>query len=512
LNPTTAQAIPEATSGERPATWAERLDAAIHSQQSILCVGLDPIYSKLPTQYRTGDVANDIFAFNRRVIDGAAPYAAAFKPQYKCYSAEGEDGIRALRLTCDYIREHYPHIPVILDAKYADIGHTLERCAQEAFALFGVDAVTAMPAPGREALMPLISRPGKGCFLVVRTSNPGAEEMQDIETTHGEPLYVAITRKIAESWNDSGGVGLVAPATEPAVLADVRRTAPHLPILCPGVGAQGGDLQAAVAAGLDANGVGLIINVSRGVTEAPDPAQAAREWRDRLEAARQEVQSPTSGKSAIRNPQSAIREVVVEMFKIGAIQFKPVKLKSGLNSPYYNDLRMLSSYPRLLQAVAELMSNTMERDGLNPDILVGIALAGIPLSTALSQYTGIPGGYVRSERKEHGTKRMVEGVWPQGGTALLVDDVVSDGASKLEVLGHMQEAGLQVRDIVVLVDRGQGGPDVMSRYGLKCHAVITMDAVLDVLHSEGLITAENVEESRHFMQDAQAHTRSQIDT
>ena len=505
MHSTTAQATPETTPGERPATWAERLNAAIRTQQSILCVGLDPIYSKLPAQYRTGDVANDIFAFNRRVIDGAAPYAAAFKPQYKCYSAEGEDGIRALRLTCDYIRAHYPHIPVILDAKYADIGHTLERCAQEAFDLFGVDAVTAMPAPGREALMPLISRPGKGCFLVVRTSNPGAEEMQDIETAYGEPLYVAITRKIAESWNDSGGVGLVAPATEPGVLASVRRTAPHLPILCPGVGAQGGDLQAAVAAGLDANGAGLIINVSRGVTEAPDPAQAAREWRDRLEAARQQAQSPTSGKSKIQ-------EVIVEMFKIGAIQFKPVKLKSGLNSPYYNDLRMLSSYPRLLQAVAELMSKTMERDGLKPDILVGIALAGIPLSTALSQYTGIPGGYVRSERKEHGTKRMVEGVWPEGGTALLVDDVVSDGASKLEVLGHLQEAGLQVRDIVVLVDRGQGGPDVMARYGLKCHAVITMDAVLDVLHGEGLITTENVEESRRFMQDAQAHTRSQLDT
>ncbi|MGA7730302.1 MAG: phosphoribosyltransferase family protein, partial [Chloroflexia bacterium] len=267
---------------------------------------------------------------------------------------------------------------------------------------------------------------------------------------------------------------------------------------------------------LDANGAGLIINVSRGVTEAPDPAQAAREWRDRLEAARQEVQSPISSKSKIRvppgRPKSKINEVIVEMFKIGAIQFKPVRLKSGLNSPYYNDLRMLSSYPRLLQAVAELMSVTMQKDGLKPDILVGIALAGIPLSTALSQYTGIPGGYVRSERKEHGTKHMVEGVWPQGGTALLVDDVVSDGASKLEVLDHMQEAGLQVRDIVVLVDRGQGGPDVMSRYGLKCHAGITMDAVLDVLHSEGLITAENVEESRRFMQDAQAHTRSQTDT
>jgi uridine monophosphate synthetase len=495
-------------SNEHAGNWAERLDATIRSQKSILCVGLDPIYAKLPPKYRTGDMANDIFEFNRRVIDGAAPFAAAFKPQYKCYSAEGEEGIRALRLTCDYIRERYPHIPVILDAKYADIGHTLERCAQEAFDLFRVDAVTAMPAPGKEALTPLISRPGKGCFMVVRTSNPGAEEIQDIETAGGEPLYVEITRKIAQSWNKEGGVGLVAPATEPSVLADVRRAAPGLPILCPGVGAQGGDLQAAVAAGLNASGAGLIINVSRGITEASDPTEAAREWRDRLEAARQNVQN--------RRPQvqsaisSELRDVIVEMFKIGAIQFRPVKLKSGLNSPYYNDLRMLSSYPRLLRAVAGLMAGTLEKDGLKPDILVGIALAGIPLSTSLSQHTGIPGGYVRSERKEHGTKRMVEGVWSDGATALLVDDVVSDGASKLEVLGHLQEAGLQVHDIVVLVDRGQGGPEVMASYGLHCHAVITMEAVLDVLLGERLITAEHVEEAHRFMQEAHGLTRSQL--
>src|SRR5207249_6920143 len=140
-------------------------------------------------RYKEGDVAQGIFAYNRSIIDGAAEYAAAFKPQYKCYSAEGEAGITALRMTCEYIKQTYPHIPIILDAKYADIGHVLERCADEAFDLFGVDAVTAMPAPGRLALDPLISRPGKGCFMVVRTSNPGAEELQDIETAGGEPLY-----------------------------------------------------------------------------------------------------------------------------------------------------------------------------------------------------------------------------------------------------------------------------------------------------------------------------------
>src|SRR5215203_5222449 len=273
------------------ATWAERLNKSIQTQNSILCVGLDPVYSKLPSQFQTGEVANDIFAFNKWVIDAAAPYAAVFKPQYKFYTAEGEAGFTALRLTCNYIRENYPHIPIILDAKYADIGNTLEKCAQEAFDLFGVDAVTAMPAPGKSALMPIITRPGKGCFMVVRTSNPGAEELQDLQMASGEPLYAVITRKIAQGWNENGGVGLVGPATDPQVLAEIRRNAPELPILCPGVGAQGGDLQAAVSAGLDGHGAGIVVNVSRGITEAVDPGAAAREWRDRMEKARAGVQS-----------------------------------------------------------------------------------------------------------------------------------------------------------------------------------------------------------------------------
>jgi uridine monophosphate synthetase len=325
--------------------------------------------------------------------------------------------------------------------------------------------------------------------MVVRTSNPGADEMQDIETAEGEPLYVTLTRKIVEGWNQAGNVGLVAPATDPRVLADVRQAAPHVPILCPGVGAQGGDLEAAVEAGLDAEGAGHLINVSRAIMEAPDPGQAAREWRDRLEAARTSTKPDGYAK---RDTRYAIRDVVIEMFKIGAIKFEPVTLKSGLVSPYYNNLRILSSYPRLLRDVAKLMADKMLDDGLKPDIVVGIAEAGIP------------GGYVRSAPKAHGTKRMVEGVWPEGGTAVLVDDVVSDGASKLEVVGHLEDVGLRVHDIVVLVDRNQGGPAVMARHGLSCHAVVTMDGVLDILLDAGLISQAQVDESRQFMRDAQA--------
>lgn len=493
-------------------SWAERLSRAISGQNSLLCVGLDPVYEKLPARFKTGDVAQDIFAYNRDVIDKTAPYAAAFKPQYKCYSAEGEAGVTALRLTCHYIKSRYPSIPVILDAKYADIGHVLERCAHEAFELLGVDAVTAMPQPGRQALAPLISRPGKGCFMVVRTSNPGAAELQDIPTANGDPLYLEITRKIASAWNDTGSIGLVAPATDPAVLAAVRQVGSGLPILCPGVGAQGGDVEASIAAGLDQDGGGLLINVSRAIMEAPDPAEEARAWRDKMQQARGQVlmggRRKTEG-NTFRQPATnslLLAQSVIEMFKIGAIRFEPVTLKSGLVSPYYNNLRILTSYPDLLKEVAALMAETMRKAGLKPDIVIGIAEAGIPLAVALSQQTGIPGGYARSSAKTHGTRRMVEGAWPEGAIALLVDDVVSDGASKLEVLGHLQEAGLQVHDIVVVVDRGQGGVRLMAQHGLNCHAVLTMDHALAILLDAGLIDRVQVEESRRFMREASGNS------
>jgi uridine monophosphate synthetase len=480
------------------ATWADRVRETIASQGSLLCVGLDPIWEKLPAEYRDGDKAKGIFSYNRRIIDGAAPYTAAFKPQYKCYTAEGEAGLRALAMTCAYIKEKYPHVPIILDAKYADVGHVVERCAHEAFSLYDVDAVTAMPAPGREALAPLLSRRGRGCFLVARTSNPGAEELQDLTLAGGEPLYVAVARAVAERWNGEGSAGLVAPATDPDVLARVREAAPDLPILCPGVGAQGGDAERAVKAGVDAHGAGLLINVSRAVMEAPDPGEAAREWRDRMNTAREEKPSRTG--------RGRLARAIIEMHRIGAIRFEPVTLKSGLVSPYYNNLRLLSSYPQLLREVAALMSETVEHAGLRPDIWMGIAVAGIPLAVAISQHTGIPAGYVRAEAKGYGTKRMAEGAWERGARAVLVDDVVSDGASKLEVLPPLRDSGLEVSDIVVLVDRGQGGPELMARHGLRCHATITMDAVLGILLEAGHISAGQVEESHRFMREAKALT------
>src|SRR5689334_14247256 len=263
-----------------------RLDAAIASKGSLLCVGLDPVYSELPEASRGEDVTQALVAFNRHIADAGAARAVAFKLQLKVYTAEGPAGYEALIETCRYLKATYPDHLLILDAKYGDVGHVVARCAHEAFDLCGADAVTAFAHPGREALAPLLARPDRGCFVVCRTSNPGAAEMQDVQVVGGEPYFLYMAHNIAASWNANGNCGLVAGATYPAEMRRIRAAAPDLPLLVPGVGAQGGDLAGSVQAGVNATGAGLLISVSRGVMQAPDPAAAAAEYQAAMQAAR----------------------------------------------------------------------------------------------------------------------------------------------------------------------------------------------------------------------------------
>ena len=209
---------------------------------------------------------------NRWLADATAPYAAAFKLQMKVYTAEGPAGFAALIATCRYLKATYPDHLVILDAKYGDVGHVLARSAHEAFTLCGADAVTAFGHPGRQALAPLLADPECGCFVVCRTSNPGAAELQDIPTAGGAPYYLALARQVATTWNGAGNAGLVVGATYPAEMASIRAVAPDLPLLVPGLGAQGGDLAGSVQAGRDAAGGGLLISASRTLMAAADPA------------------------------------------------------------------------------------------------------------------------------------------------------------------------------------------------------------------------------------------------
>ncbi|MCC5840993.1 MAG: orotidine-5'-phosphate decarboxylase [Opitutales bacterium] len=270
-------------------TFSSRWKQAGSAHGSLLCVGLDPELERLPSPLRQGD--DPFFAFGQAIIDATAPFAAAFKPQFAHFAGQGQ--LSALVRLCHYIRRNYPQHLLILDAKRGDIGSTADHYAREAFAVHDADAVTVNPYMGGDTLEPFTRDPARGIFVLCKTSNPGSGELQGLRLEGGRLLFEEVAARAAETWSRNHNVGLVVGATYPEELAAVRRLAPDLPILVPGIGAQGGDLAATLRAGLRPGGDGLFINASRSILYAsggPDFATAAaaeaKSLRDAINALR----------------------------------------------------------------------------------------------------------------------------------------------------------------------------------------------------------------------------------
>jgi orotidine-5'-phosphate decarboxylase len=272
----------------RARRFEEKLSAAQQRNHSWVCVGLDIQLSRLPLPLQQVD--DPMLPFARAVIDATKDLVCAFKPNLGFFLAEGAAGVIALERLIRYIPSD---IPIILDGKFGDIGSTAEQYARGAFEAFRADAVTLSPYVGADAVKPFLAYADKGVFVLARTSNPGAGEFQNLAVEQGT-LYEAVVRKAAE-WHRAGpgSCGLVVGATYPQELARVRQLAPDLPFLAPGIGAQGGELAAAVRYGPTATGLGPVINASRSILYASgqaDFAQAARaaafKLRDEINAAR----------------------------------------------------------------------------------------------------------------------------------------------------------------------------------------------------------------------------------
>jgi len=278
-------------------TFLEQLQDAERQNGSLLCVGLDPEPSKFPASMK-GD-ASKIYDFCAQIVDATADLAISFKPQIAYFAAHrAEDQLEKLMA---HMRRTAPHVPVILDAKRGDIGATAEQYAIEAFERYGADAVTLSPFMGFDSVQPYLKHHGKGAFLLCRTSNPGGDDLQNqrLASVEGQPLLYEHIAKLAQGpWNVNGQLGLVVGATYPVEIERVRSLAPTLPLLIPGVGAQGGDAVATIKAGYrQSQGVtsgAVIVSSSRAILYAssgPDFALAARNeamrTRDVLRAAAQ---------------------------------------------------------------------------------------------------------------------------------------------------------------------------------------------------------------------------------
>ncbi len=471
---------------QTPVGFFTRLDQRARETGSLLCIGLDPHPGDLATPTAAG--ARD---FCLRLIEATQEVALAYKPNAAFFEAFGAEGWQALQ---DVIAAIPEGIPVILDAKRGDIASTAEAYARSAFETLGAQAITLNPYLGYDSIEPFIKAPEHGVFLLCKTSNQGAGDLQDLRligTRQARHLYEQVA-VLAQKWNDRQNVGVVVGATHPQALAGVRKLAPDLWILAPGVGAQGGDLHAALTAGLRADGLGLLIPVSRAISRAADPRAAAQALFKDIQQARQTLRREALGEQI----PPALAEGLLQA---GCVKFGSFTLKSGLISPIYIDLRQLASHPALLAEVGAAFIPLLEK--LHFDRLAALPYAAMPIGTAISLQSGWPMIYPRKEAKTYGTRAEIEGQFAPGETAVVIDDLATTGGSKFEAIEQLTGAGLVVKDVVVLIDRQSGAREALEKEGYQLHAVLTLTGLLDTWERSGRVPTEQIEAVRQFLKE-----------
>ncbi len=485
-------------------TFFEKLEARVRQANTLVCIGLDP-RAEAAAQARDECL---------RLIDAVHPYAAAFKPNSAFYEVFGGEGLEVLR----QVIAHVPQaIPVILDAKRGDIADTSAAYARAAFETLGASAITVSPYAGGEGLAPFMANPERGVFVLCKMSNPGADEFQALETGKGA-LFEVIARH-AQAWNTRGNVGLVVGATDPARVGRVRELVPELWFLIAGIGAQGGDLEATLRAGLRADGMGLLLNAARSIASAPNPADAARSLRDAINHHRPPSPSQRAGlragaddahQSVANTPHRGTvtpapsqgagwGEVALasDLLASECVRLGEFRLKSGQTSPIYLDLRRLVSHPAILRRVAHAYAELLR--ALEYDRIAGIPYAALPIATAVALELDKPLIYPRREVKAYGTRAAIEGDYRPGETVVVLDDLATTGETKLETIEKLTEVGLRVRDIVVLIDRGQGADAALAAAGYRLHAVTTLPQLLDAWRASQAITPEQYAAVKTFL-------------
>ena len=488
-----------------PSFFAQ-LQARVDAVDSLLCVGLDPHVADL------GDAptAQGAYDFCRRLVDATAPYAAAFKPNaafFEVFGAAGSDALKRL------IADVPAGIPVVLDAKRGDIATTAEAYAEASYALYRAHAVTLSGYMGVDSIAPFLADASKGVFVLCKTSNPSADELQVLPVAAGgggsRALYEVVAGLAAGPWGGASRVGLVVGATDATALRRARAAGGDCWILAPGVGFQGGDLAAALAAGLRRDGSGMLLPVSRGVSRAADPAAAARQLRDQINAVRASVRAAAA--TAAAAPPSAAppsvldalsphqREFIGCALQLGVLRFGSFTLKSGRVSPYFFNAGAFRSGSALAM-LGRTYAAAIAGSGVAFDVLFGPAYKGIPLVTAAAvALAGLPpaaGGrdvpvaYNRKEAKDHGEGGVMVGAELAGRRVLIVDDVISAGTAIGESVALLRAAGAVPVGVVIGLDRQErgGGESALSAvqavtaaYGIPVHAVVTLDHLLAFL-------------------------------
>ena len=471
-------------------TFFQKLEIRIKRCSSLLCVGLDPrIDGKGPYA--------EILAQNKRLIELTAEYTACYKPNIAFYEKYGENGIKALKDTLALIPDD---IPVLLDAKRGDIGATAEAYASSVFNDLKADAVTLSPYMGLSSAGPFFEYKDKGFFFLCRTSNPGADEIQELPVAapgRRRALYLEIAAMVSK-WSDRAG--LVVKGNDPDSLSAVREALPNIWILAPGIGAQGGKADEAAFAGVRGDGMGLLPVVVRSIAQAEDPAQKAREYRDAInEAVKKALEKRKTITAASVTTKQLKAKFMDGLLETGCFKTGSFTLKSGKISPFYIDLRRTSSSARLMWTIGEIFADALK--DIECDRIAGIPVAGLPLATAASMISGIPMIFPRMVKKAHGSGNDVEGEFKAGEKVVLLDDLITTGKSKLEAAEILRGAGLIVDDLVVLLERGAQGRKDMYGAGIRLHSFMIVDDLFNHCFEKGVIDQNTLDELLDYVKD-----------
>jgi uridine monophosphate synthetase len=447
-----------------------------------LCVGLDPI-SDLSDDEKACD---EMLARNDAIIKASSEFASCFKPNIAFYEARGAYGLALLQKTLELIP---PSIPVIIDAKRCDIDSTGEAYAKAIFGRTEAGAVTISSYMGIDAALPFLRYDDRCVFMLCRTSNPGAKEFQDRAVGSGGKVYEFAARLYAgdlrsdQAKGYSDRIGLVVAGNDVDALADVRRLVPNAWFLAPGIGAQGGTMADAMRAGARQDGYGVIPVVARAIAKAEDPHAEARRLNQEALAA------ISAAKEASRDRMGEAKDRVFRsLIETGCFKLGEFILKSGKKSPFYVDLRRVVSDPKALEIVADAYASVVA--DVRFDRIAGIPVAALPLATALSLKVGKPMIYPRLDAKGHGTGNKIEGEYRTGERVLLLDDLITTGLSKIEAIEVLRNAGLEVVDLAVLLERGSIGRKDMEKAGVSLRAYAHVREFFSTCEHLGMIDRE----------------------
>lgn len=446
-----------------------KLTRAIQQNNSMLCVGLDPVEECLPPG---PDIFSRLTTWGTNLVSSTSDLVCCYKPNMAFYEQFGPKGLRAM---IEILKTIPDSIPVLLDAKRGDIGSSAAAYARGAYQHFRADAITLSPYLGADSIGAFMEDLDKAVFILCHTSNPSAKELQHFGDP---PLYEHIAR-MANSWGTRDQVGLVIGATQPEALQSVRKISPDRWFLAPGVGAQGGDLQRALQSGLREDGLGMIIPVSRGVMTAVNPRRAAEAIQKAINTVRdtyKHAHAPTLQE-----------ELILDLFAYGCVRFGEFTLASGKKSPIYIDLRRVISSTELFRKVVEAYVAKLRH--LDYDLIAGVPTAALPAGAVLAWKLDKALIYPRKDHKSHGTGRAIEGVFQSGQRAVMIEDVITSGGSILAAAETLRAGGLVVEDAVVAVDRKQGGVEAMAPHGIRIHPVLDIFEMISVLKAHGRIDA-----------------------